>query len=59
MLSKCSGKQLEHVKSEIKEINNGSHNVSVSFIISGTLKNATQFTEPDILNKQYEKYINA
>ncbi len=22
MLSKCSGKQLEHVKSEIKEINN-------------------------------------
>jgi hypothetical protein len=60
-MGNCNGVYIDNITErgfEIKEINNGSHNVSVSFIISGTLKNATQFTEPDILNKQYETNMN-
>jgi len=60
-LGNCNGIYIDNITEsgfEIREINNGSHNVSVSFIISGTLKNATQFTEADILNKQYEANMN-
>jgi hypothetical protein len=60
-MGNCNGIYIDDISENgfsIKEINNGSHNVSVSFIISGTLKQATEFTETDILNKQYETNLN-
>ena len=60
-MGNCNGVYIDDITENgfaIKEINNGSHNVSISFIISGTLKQATEFTETDILNKQYETNMN-
>jgi len=60
-MGNCNGVYIDDITENgfsIKEINNGSHNVPVSFIISGTLKQATEFTEADILNKQYETNMN-
>jgi hypothetical protein len=60
-MGNCNGVYIDNITKNgfsIKEINNGSHNVSVSFIISGTLKQATEFTETEILNKQYETNMN-
>lgn len=60
-MGNCNGVFIDDINQNgftIKEINNGSHNVSVSFIISGTLKQATEFTEVDILNQQYETNMN-
>ena len=60
-MGNCNGVFIDNLTENgfmVKEINNGTHNVSVSFIISGTLKQATEFTEADILNKQYETNMN-
>lgn len=60
-MGNCNGVYIDDITENgfaIKEINNGSHNVSISFIISGTLKQATEFTEAEILNKQYETNMN-
>jgi len=60
-MGNCNGIYIDDITENgfsIKEINNGSHNVPVSFIISGTLKQATEFTEADILNKQFETNLN-
>ncbi|MFN5459447.1 MAG: hypothetical protein ACK5AY_06025 [Bacteroidota bacterium] len=43
---------------QIKELDNGTSNVSVSFIISATIKNKKEFAESEILNKQYEYNMN-
>ena len=60
-MGNCNGVFIDNISENgfvIKEINNGLHNVSVSFIISGTLKQATEFVEPEILSKQYEVNMN-
>lgn len=60
-MGNCNGIYIDDITENgfsIKEMNNGSHNVSISFIISGTLKQATEFTEADILNKQFETNLN-
>jgi hypothetical protein len=60
-MGNCNGVYIDDITENsfvIKEMNNGSNNVSVNFIISGTLKQATEFTDADILNKQYETNMN-
>lgn len=60
-MGNCNGVYIDDITENgfvIKELNNGNHNVPVSFIISGTLKQATEFTETEILNKQYETNMN-
>lgn len=53
----CNGVYIKEVTPTgffLKESQNGNSNVVVNFIASGTLKNAKEFTESDILNKDYE-----
>ncbi len=60
-MGNCNGVYIDEITENgflIREANNGSHNVPVSFIISGTLKQAAEFTEADVLNKQYETNMN-
>ena len=60
-MGNCNGVYIDDITENgfaIKEMNNGLHNITVSFIISGTLKQATEFTDADILNKQYEINMN-
>ncbi len=56
-MGNCNGVYIDEITKSgftIKEMNNGAHSVAVSFIISGTLKQASEFTETEILSKQYE-----
>jgi hypothetical protein len=60
-MGNCNGVYIDNITEEgfvIKELNNGMHNVLVSFIISGTLKQSSEFTENEILNNQYETNMN-
>ncbi len=60
-MGNCNGVYIDNISKNgftINEINNGTHNVAVSFIISGTLKQATEFTEADVLSNQYEVNMN-
>jgi hypothetical protein len=60
-MGNCNGVYIDEITKsgfKIKELNNGTHNVAVSFIISGTLKQASAFTETEILSKQYESNMD-
>lgn len=60
-MGNCNGVFIEQINKDgfvIKELNNGSSNVNVSYIISGTLKNKSDFTEEDVLSKNFEKNMD-
>ncbi len=56
-MGECNGVFIKEINEEgfvIKELNQGSSNTEVSFIVTATLKNSKAFEEDDILNKSYE-----
>lgn len=60
-MGNCNGVYIKNVTRDgftVKELNNGTSNVQVSYIVSGTLKNAKSFSEPEILSKDYEKNMD-
>jgi len=60
-MGNCNGVYIKDITPDgffIKELNNGVSNASVSFIVSGTLKNASPFNEQEILNASYEQNMD-
>lgn len=60
-MGECNGVFIKEINAQsfiLKELNHGTSNASISYIISGTLKNTKPFEEQDILNKKYEINMN-